>query len=91
MKKLLVATIGILFLTGPVLAQSYDSDAGMPWNSTTADRYNQQNQMQEDRYRQDEQMREQHEETERQQQQIQQERDQFNNMSPAERLTYGHL
>lgn len=91
MKSILII-MTVLFLTAPAFAQTdWNNDPGAAWNSNTADRYNQQNQMQEQQARQDEQLREQREETERRQEQIQQEQDRFNSMSPAEHLTYGHL
>lgn len=87
-----LVTMILLFFVTPASAQTdWNNEPGAPWNSHTSDDYNRQNQMYEERARQDEQMREQREQIERQQQQMQQQQDRFNNMSPAERLTYGHL
>lgn len=90
MKKLVF--IALLFFTTPAFAQTdWNNDPGAAWNSHTASDYNQQNQMQEEQARQNEQMREQHDDMERQQQEMQQQQDQFNSLSPDERMTYGHI
>jgi len=82
----------ILLIATPAFAQGFDDPYGsLAASSSWTQQQNMQDEVRASQDRQQEQMREQREENERQQQQIQQQQDQFNNMSPAERLTYGHL